>query len=108
MESLQGLILNKQIERKPITTAPDMISELVMPYEKYIVWNNDTYLDINGKRGDRSMFYMQAKVYAKHHTLAKLKDLLEWIKTVNCLRPKQVLKALEINLNNKSVDSKKS
>lgn len=83
---------NRELQnRKLDTKAKNYLQSIVEKYEPFICWDNSTL------RKDRAIFYMTAARFYQRRTPAQLTQLLEWVKSKNCLHPLQVVKLLNKN-----------
>ena len=77
------------------------MQEVAEPYLKYIVWDNKTL------HKDTRLLYIYLSKYYEKKTEHQFINMLEWVKEVNKLHPKQVIKAIVKLLDENSKQVKK-
>ena len=82
--------LSEISQRKSVTKARNYFEDTTLPYLYYINWDSS---DPRGFFKDLDLFWMKAREFYKRHTHAEYVDLLEWVKKLDCLHPRQVVKA---------------
>ena len=85
-----GSFLDGYIERlksrRATTKAKNYMQETAEAYLAFINWDNKTF------EPDMRAFWITATGYYKSHTHAEFVRMLEWVKSKNCLHPRQVCK----------------
>lgn len=77
-------------QRKSITKARNHFEDITLPYLYYMNWDSsepDKFFE------DMDLFWMKARLYYNSHTTAEYLGILEWAKKLDCLHPRQVVKA---------------
>lgn len=80
--------IEKIKKRTPTTNARTRMQEIAEPYLKYILWENKTL------HKDTRLLYIYLSKYYNKRTEHQFINMLEWVKEVNKLHPKQVIKSI--------------
>jgi hypothetical protein len=83
-----GESLINRYEKKVETKYKTRLQELATPYESFINWQENTFDQ------DRPAFWMAVATCHRRNPEKQFLSRLEWIKSKNCLYPRQAIKVL--------------